>query len=735
MDLNESTEQSSIKSISVYEVDNRVEKGSRMILRSRCAQNAGTNESIDVLSRGVGNLNRGEKGSTELGAHKSAEKREEFPYNEENRVRKNQPRLCNLLNPAKYRYSTSSEDLSPEVDKKQVRSKTKRKLDVDKQSEVDDLSKGIRDKLILHENQYGIRGSETSEHRGNSKKSTFNKNVGRRERNRKKNRRSSLSSISLVDYQDKLVQAIVGRSKKSKNLLMDFFQKDGRNMLLNVHQAGCRVRQSMSSILTEAGPGCVAAFKGLYDSWFDSEGMKQKCLIEIETQGVSLSTISSILSKAGARAPDAFIKLYNLLFMEGYLECIKKQGINLSNISSILHGAGAKAEDAFKDLYNLWFDENGDKTHYLETLEGQGVDLIQMSSILHGAGAKAATAFKGLYEFFSFGEGKKAVECFTKAGFLNLSAMVSGSGANFKQFIIDLEKVLFDRHGNQRPLLKHFLKSGFDISNLSDALCHSGVCAARYLIKFHDYCFDDKGNQKQHLIDLFNQGFSQSNLCMIVSGKADCLNGFYNFCFGNKTKGCLSDLLGEEGFSCNQLSSILHGVGVHSYSASKEFHNLCFGRDGKATKYLTDFYEIGFVQKYISELFSIAEISPAFILQSFHDLCFCNTKREGVRYIDDFLMNENSNINVGDLCKILKGSGMSVCSIFENLHNICFDQEGKRTDYFSSICDSPDMLKELKSKSRKYDSFLCDKDEISDISTCLKDLSIQEKNPGRRTKR
>ncbi|GBM91077.1 hypothetical protein AVEN_228730-1, partial [Araneus ventricosus] len=257
-----------------------------------------------------------------------------------------------------------------------------------------------------------------------------------------KNNRSSYQEIQNKDINEeiKFAKSIAGREETPRfDRFLDFLIKgEGKKCLEVLKREGVNLT-NMSSILSRAGALAPKAFRDLYDLWFNVEGKKTQYLKTLEKEGTNLANISSILSRAGANAPEAFKDLYDLWFdAEGnkkqYLKTLEKEGINLSNISSILHGAGANAAKAFKDLYDFWFDTEGSRKQCLKTLEENGISLPNMSGILSRAGANAAKAFKDLYDLWFNTKGKKTKYLKTleekRIDLINVSSILGGAGAN-----------------------------------------------------------------------------------------------------------------------------------------------------------------------------------------------------------------------------------------------------------------------------------------------------------------
>lgn len=78
-------------------------------------------------------------------------------------------------------------------------------------------------------------------------------------------------------------------------------------------------------------------------------------------------------------------------------------------------------------------------------------------------------------------------------------------------------------------------------------LCGSGVHTSSNLKKLHSVCFNEKREKTKLLDDLYKGGFRPCDLCSILSGSADSLKKFHNFCFIGETKKYLYHFLNKEG--------------------------------------------------------------------------------------------------------------------------------------------------------------------------------------------
>ncbi|XP_076751953.1 uncharacterized protein LOC143424031 [Xylocopa sonorina] len=546
----------------------------------------------------------------------------------------------------------------------------------------------------------------------------------------------SLSNMSCI-----LCGARANAVTAFKNLYGLLFDKDGNKTqyLITLEKEGINL-SNISTVLSGARANTMKAFKDLYYLWFDTEGNKTRYLKTLEKEGINLLHISRILNGAATNADKAFKDLYNLWFDEEenkkqYLITLERENIKILSVSNILHGAGSNAAKAFKELYDLWFDEEGNKKKYLRTLEKEGISLSDMSSVLGGAGATAANAFKDLYDcwFDKKGNkkqclitlereglnlsnmciilsrtGTKAAKTFKNLYYLwfdeqgnkthhlkhfieikdgrksftvnDLSSILEGAGTRAKNAFKNLHKVCFSDRGDITKLLDDFYKAGFKPSNLSCLLHKTGIRASSTLKRLHVICFNQKKEKTELLENFYMAGFRAYDLCNILSGTADSLEKFHNFCFIKQTKIYLNHFLNEkESFTLRNICNILHGAETNICSTFKDFHDVCFDEEGNRAQLLNDFYKAGFKPRDLSNVLSLSGNNASIILRNFHKLCFNENK-----CLNHFLA-ETELFTPKILCKILHGVGINIEPIFEQLHNLCFDNNGKKRKYLRNL--------------------------------------------------
>ncbi|XP_015922318.1 uncharacterized protein [Parasteatoda tepidariorum] len=538
--------------------------------------------------------------------------------------------------------------------------------------------------------------------------------------------------INLSNVSSILGGAGANAAKAFKDLYDLWFDQNGKKAkyLIKLEENGVGLVR-VSSILSGAGISASKAFKDLYNLWFNKKGNRTQYLKTLEKERINLLTVSSILSGAGTSASKAFKDLHDFWFdKQGnktqYLKTLEEKGTNLSTVSSILHGAGTSASKAFKDLYNLWFDEKGNRTQYLKTLEKEGINLANMSTILGGAGANAAKAFKDLYDlwFDEQGNKKQYLKHFTEKKdrektftMYNLSSILGGVGASAKDAFEKLHNVCFNDEGKRTELLDDFYEAGFEPSNLSCMLCKAGVHTSSILKRLHSVCFNDEGKRAKLLDDFYTVGFRPCDLCSIISGAADSLENFHDFCFIGETKKYLNHFLNEEqGFTLSNLCNILHGVRANICSALKDFHDVCFDGAGSKTQLLADFRKVGFKPSDLSNILSMAGSNAASILRNFHEVYFNQEN-----YLNHFLAKKELFTPKG-LSKILHGVGINICPIFEKLHDLCFDKAGNKTKYLNNL---------IKNNRHEMFNILYKKIRKGPCTTFFDDIALQQQDIGR----
>ncbi|WP_341810112.1 hypothetical protein [Wolbachia endosymbiont (group A) of Apotomis capreana] len=518
-----------------------------------------------------------------------------------------------------------------------------------------------------------------------------------------KNNRSSYQEIQNKDINEeiKFAKSVAGREETPRfDRFLDFLIKgEGKKCLEVLKREGVNLT-NMSSILSRAGANAAKAFKDLYNLWFDEQGKKTQYLKTLEKEGTNLANISSILSRAGSSAPKDFKDLYDLWFdAEGnkkqYLKTLEKEGINLSNISSILHGAGANAAKAFKDLYDFWFDTEGSRKQCLKTLEENGISLPNTSGILSRAGANAAKAFKDLYNLWFDEQGKKTqyLKTLEKEGInlSNLSGILGGAGANAAKAFKDLYNLWFDEQGNKKQHLKTLEKEGVSLSNVSSILGRTGANAAKAFKDLYDLWFDAEGNRKQYLKTLEKEGINLSNISSILSGAgASATKAFedlYDLWFdkqGNKPQ--YLKALEKEGVNLTNISSILGKAGANAAKAFKDLYDLWFDAEGKKTQYLKTLEKEGINLSNISSILSGAGSNASKAFKDLYDLWF-DEEGSKTQYLKTL---EGEGINLTNMSSILHGVGSNAAKAFKELCNTFFDEQGNKTRHLKHFIESKD---------------------------------------------
>ncbi|WP_265017719.1 MULTISPECIES: OTU domain-containing protein [unclassified Wolbachia] len=502
--------------------------------------------------------------------------------------------------------------------------------------------------------------------------------------------------INLASMSSILSGAGAKASTAFKDLYDLWFNEEGNKTqyLKTLEREGINLA-SMSSILSGAGAKASTAFKDLYDLWFNEDGNKTQYLKTLEEEGIDLANISSILHGTGANATTAFKGLYDLWFDEGgnktqYLKTLEEEGIDLANISSILHGTGANATTAFKGLYDLWFDEGGNKTQYLKTLEEEGIDLTNMSNILHGVGTNAATAFKTLYNLWFGVKGNKAqhLKILEEKGIdlTNMSSILGGSGTNIATAFKELYDLWFDEEGNKTQYLKTLDKEGVSLANMSSILGGAGANAATAFKNLYDLWFDEKENKTQYLKILKKEKINLANISSILHGAganaATAFKNLYDLWFDEKeNKTQYLKTLEEKGINLTNMSSILNGAGANAAAAFKSLYDLWFDEEGNKTQYLKILEKDGMSLANISSILHGAGANASKAFKELFD-AFFDEQGNRKQHLKHFFIEEKGrekSFKLSNLSSILSKTGTRAVYTFEKLHNVCFNDEGKRT--------------------------------------------------------
>ncbi|OEY86399.1 hypothetical protein BIY23_04200 [Wolbachia pipientis] len=314
---------------------------------------------------------------------------------------------------------------------------------------------------------------------------------------------------------------------------------------------------------------------------------KTDLLKALEEMGINLSNISSMLSGAGAKAPETLQKLAEKLVVfnnDGTIErekggtikktdllkALEEMGINLSNISSMLNGTGAKAPETLQKLVEKLVVFNNDgtierekdgtikKTDLLKTLEEMGINLSNISSMLHKAGAKAPETLQKLAEKLVVFNNDGTIErekdgTIKKTNLLkaleeveidlsNISSMLNGVGAKAPETLQKLAEklVVFNNDGTierekdgtikKTNLLKALEEMGINLSNISSMLHKAGAKAPETLQKLVEklVVFNNDGTIEREkdgtikktdlLKTLEEMGINLSNISSMLNG-------------------------------------------------------------------------------------------------------------------------------------------------------------------------------------------------------------------------
>ncbi|XP_073986057.1 uncharacterized protein [Rhodnius prolixus] len=513
-----------------------------------------------------------------------------------------------------------------------------------------------------------------------------------------KNNRSSCQEIQNknIDEEIKFARSVVGiEGTPTFGKFLDFLVKgEGRKYLEVLEREGIKLT-SMSSILNRAGTNAIKAFKDLHNLWFDEKGNKKQYLKTLEENGMNLANMSSVLSRTGSNAAEAFKNLYDLWFDKKgnktqYLKTLEENGMNLANMSSVLSRAGSNAAEAFKNLYDLWFDEKGNKTQYLKTLEENGMNLANTSNILHGAGSNAVKAFKDLYGLWFDEKGNKTqyLKTLEENGInlTNMSSVLGGAGSNAAEAFKNLYGLWFDEKGNKTQYLKTLEENGINLTNMSSVLSRAGSNAAEAFKNLYGLWFDEKGNKTQYLKTLEENGINLTNMSSILSGAgsnaAEAFKNLHDLWFdekGNKTQHL--ETLEENGMNLANMSSVLSRAGSNAAEAFKNLYDLWFNEKGNKTQYLKTLEENGINLTNMSSILSGAGSNAIKAFKNLYDLWF-DAEGNKTQYLKT--LGENG-INLTNMSSVLHRAGSNAAKAFKDLYDLWFDAEGSKTQYLKTL--------------------------------------------------
>uniref|UniRef100_T1I626 DNA mismatch repair protein n=1 Tax=Rhodnius prolixus TaxID=13249 RepID=T1I626_RHOPR len=555
-----------------------------------------------------------------------------------------------------------------------------------------------------------------------------------------KNNRSSCQEIQNknIDEEIKFARSVVGiEGTPTFGKFLDFLVKgEGRKYLEVLEREGIKLT-SMSSILNRAGTNAIKAFKDLHNLWFDEKGNKKQYLKTLEENGMNLANMSSVLSRTGSNAAEAFKNLYDLWFDKKgnktqYLKTLEENGMNLANMSSVLSRAGSNAAEAFKNLYDLWFDEKGNKTQYLKTLEENGMNLANTSNILHGAGSNAVKAFKDLYGLWFDEKGNKTqyLKTLEENGInlTNMSSVLGGAGSNAAEAFKNLYGLWFDEKGNKTQYLKTLEENGINLTNMSSVLSRAGSNAAEAFKNLYGLWFDEKGNKTQYLKTLEENGINLTNMSSILSGAgsnaAEAFKNLHDLWFdekGNKTQHL--ETLEENGMNLANMSSVLSRAGSNAAEAFKNLYDLWFNEKGNKTQYLKTLEENGINLTNMSSILSGAGSNAIKAFKNLYDLWF-DAEGNKTQYLKT--LGENG-INLTNMSSVLHRAGSNAAKAFKDLYDLWFDAEGTMINYRVGFTLSSGNKKLLKyAKQTSLFSRLCEmKEEFQNNS-----LEINEEEDG-----
>ncbi len=295
--------------------------------------------------------------------------------------------------------------------------------------------------------------------------------------------------------------------------------------------------------------------------------VKSELLQALDIPEISFTSISSMLSKSGAKAPEAFDSLFKKLFTKQnniwvkseLLQALEVEEIYFINISGILNTGGAKVSEAFdslcgklltRDSSNRWV-----KSKLLQALDTAKIPFSSISNILGGTGGKGAETFDALCSKLLTRDGNSWVKSeqlqtleIARISFSNISHMLSKSGIKSAKVFDSLFNKLFTKQDNiwvKSELLQNFEEEGIFFSSISSILNKSRAKAPEALDSLFEKLFS------------LNPEFTALNNSANKYIPSEMLTAFKK--------------VGAE-----KIFSILHGAGINADKACQKLLELLF---------------------------------------------------------------------------------------------------------------------------------------------------------------
>ncbi|XP_076383945.1 uncharacterized protein LOC143261244 [Megalopta genalis] len=324
------------------------------------------------------------------------------------------------------------------------------------------------------------------------------------------------------------------------------------------------------------------------------------------------------------------------------------------------------------------------RSSYQEIVENIDEEIKFARSVV---GREGISAF---YQFLSFlikGEGKICREVLKKEriNLATMSSILHVTGANAAKAFKDLHILWFDEEGSKTQCLKTLEKEGINLTNISSILNVAGANAAKAFKGLYDLWFNEEGGKTQYLKTLEKEGIRLSNISSILHGaraKApETFTNLYDLWFDKEgNKRLYIKTLENEKINLSNMSSILNGAGANAAEAFKDLYDSWFDARGNQTQRLKHFIEgedegSNFTLHNLSSILSREGGKAKGAFQELHSVCF-NSKGQRTELLEDFY---NAGFRPSNLSSILCGTGAHASFTLKQLHNISFNKKRKKT--------------------------------------------------------
>ncbi|GBN47030.1 hypothetical protein AVEN_263017-1 [Araneus ventricosus] len=378
---------------------------------------------------------------------------------------------------------------------------------------------------------------------------------------------------------------------------------------------------------------------------------------------------------------------------------------------------GREGTSAFYQF--LVFLVKGKGRKCLEVLKREGINLSSISGILSGAGGNAAKAFKDLYDLWFDAEGNKTKYLKTleekEINLANISSVLNKARIEAAKAFKDLYDRWFNQDGEKTRYLIKLEENRVDLARISSILSGAGGNAAKAFNDLYDLWFDAEGNKTKYLKTLEEKEINLVSMSSILhragGNAAKAFKDLYNLWFdakGNETQ--YLKTLGAEGINLTNMSSVLAGAGANAAEAFKDLHDSWFDGKGNIKQYLKHFIEKkdekeSFTLHNLSSMLSGAGINAEDAFKKLHDVCF-NDEGKRTELLDDFY---KVGFNASNLSCVLRGARARVSSLLKKLHSVCFNKKKEKTklldDFYKAGFKSSDLCSILSGAAGSLEKF------------------------------